>query len=276
MLLDQDVEHDAVDLVIDPVVGDDAHALARLPVAIDATLTLFVARRVPREVVVHHRIKVFLQIDPLAQTVSADEYALRRAAQLLHALLALGWRQHAGHRFDRHTALEALAQLSCDVLRRWDEAAEDDRVIAIVDQCLNYFDRLDEFLILVTQQRVRIARHPLQATSDAALVVTRVFEISPRRHVHALGGVVVLKIKYDALAHFVGLIDRVCVRRRGPRSQRCGRRRRARSERTKQRQRRPPAHALPMPVTARLEHRLTRVLQHALEQADGTRRSACS
>ncbi len=75
MLAQQHVEDDAVDLVVDAVVGEDADGLAVLAVAVDAALALLVARGVPGEVVVDDRVEQLLEVDALAEAVGADEDA---------------------------------------------------------------------------------------------------------------------------------------------------------------------------------------------------------
>ena len=76
VLAQQHVEHDAVDLVVDAVVGDDPHLACWLAVAVDAAFALLVAGRVPGQVVVHDRVEVVLQVDALAQAVGGDQHAL--------------------------------------------------------------------------------------------------------------------------------------------------------------------------------------------------------
>ena len=82
MLADQYVEHEAVDLVVDTVIGHDADDRGGLAVAVDAALALFVAGGVPRQVVVNDRVEVLLQVDALAQTVGADQNTLGGFRQL--------------------------------------------------------------------------------------------------------------------------------------------------------------------------------------------------
>ncbi len=97
VLANEHIEDDTIDLVVKAVVGDNAHLLARLTVAVHATLALFVARGVPGEIVVDDRVEVFLQVDALTQAVGANEHALRRLAQLENAVFSLDGRQQPGN-----------------------------------------------------------------------------------------------------------------------------------------------------------------------------------
>ena len=72
-LAQDDFEHRAVDGVVGAVEQRGSHCLAGLAEAIDASLALLVARRVPREVVVDDRVEVVLQVDALRQAVGRDQ-----------------------------------------------------------------------------------------------------------------------------------------------------------------------------------------------------------
>ena len=76
VLAEQHVEHDAVDLVVDAKVGQHADLVFGLSEAVDATFSLFVPCRIPRQVVVNHRVEQRLQVDAFAETVGADENPL--------------------------------------------------------------------------------------------------------------------------------------------------------------------------------------------------------
>jgi hypothetical protein len=64
---DQDVEDHAVDLVVYPVVGEDADRVFGLAVALDTALALFVAGGVPGEVVVEDGVEVLLEVYSLGE-----------------------------------------------------------------------------------------------------------------------------------------------------------------------------------------------------------------
>ena len=112
VLAEQDVKHDAVDLVVHAVVGQHPDDLGGLAVAVDSALTLFVAGRVPGEVVVDDRVEVVLEVDPLGQAVSADQHALRGLGELEHPLLALRGGQRPGDGLDLDPLREPGAQLA--------------------------------------------------------------------------------------------------------------------------------------------------------------------
>src|SRR5262249_46516687 len=82
VLTDEHVEHNAVDLVVYTVEGEHTHRTTRLAIAVHAALALLVARGVPRQVIMHDRVEVLLEIDALAETVSADQHALVSFCQL--------------------------------------------------------------------------------------------------------------------------------------------------------------------------------------------------
>ena len=72
VLAEQDVEHDPVDLVVDPVVGQHPDDLGGLAVAVNPALALLVAGRVPAQVVVDDGVEVVLEVDPLADRQSVQ------------------------------------------------------------------------------------------------------------------------------------------------------------------------------------------------------------
>ena len=68
------IQDHAVDGVVRPIVGDDAHLTLLLVEAVYSALPLLMARRVPSQVVVQNGVEVFLQIDALGKAVSADQH----------------------------------------------------------------------------------------------------------------------------------------------------------------------------------------------------------
>src|SRR5687767_11734429 len=103
MLTDEHVEHNAVDLVVYTIEGEHAHRTARLAIAVDAALALLVARGVPRQIIVHDRVEVLLEIDALAETVGAHQHALFGLCQLGDTRFALVRGQSAGYGSDFDT-----------------------------------------------------------------------------------------------------------------------------------------------------------------------------
>ena len=132
-LAQQDVEHDEVDLVVGAVEQDGADLGPLLAVAVDPALALLQPVRVPGQVVVEHGVEMVLEVDPLRQAVGGDQDPLLRAGQLLDLLPALLVAQ--GTRDRAHVgAGQQLAELVGEVVGGVDEAAEDDRPVAVGEQ----------------------------------------------------------------------------------------------------------------------------------------------
>ena len=127
MFADQHIEHDAVDLVVDAVVGDDAHLLFGLAVAVHAAFALLVARRVPGEIVVDDGVEVLLQVDAFAEAVGADQHPLVGdwASCAMRSSRSAGGSSPVTA-IDLHALWQTLAQGSGHVFGGRDEAAEDD------------------------------------------------------------------------------------------------------------------------------------------------------
>ena len=90
VLANQDVEHDSVNLVVGAVVGNRPHFGTGLSVAVHPSFPLLVARRVPGEVVVEHRVEVALQVDAFAEAIRSHQHVLRRFCQSGDPQLPLG------------------------------------------------------------------------------------------------------------------------------------------------------------------------------------------
>ena len=95
MLAYQHFQHNAIDNIILPIIRHHPDTRTGLPEAIDAAFALFVACRIPGEIIVKDRIKRLLQVDTLAQAVGTDQHALRRFGQLQHTLFAFRWWEQA-------------------------------------------------------------------------------------------------------------------------------------------------------------------------------------
>ena len=108
VLSQQDVEHDAVDLVVEAVVHEHAHLVSRLPVAVDPALALLVPGGVPAQVVVDDRVEAVLEVDAFTQAIRGDEDAARRVRKLVDATLAIRSRHLSGYSDD----LDVLADLA--------------------------------------------------------------------------------------------------------------------------------------------------------------------
>ena len=162
MLTDEHVEHNAVNLVVYAIEGEHTHRAARLAIAVHAALALLVARGVPRQVIVHHRVEVLLQVDALAEAVGADQHALFGLCQLGDARFAFVRGQGAGHGSDFDVA-QLLTQLLGDILGSWDEATEDNRIEAVADEGVNQADGLLQLFVPGAEQFLCLARHVEQA-----------------------------------------------------------------------------------------------------------------
>jgi len=99
VLSDQHLEDDPIDRVVLAVVGEHPHLGPLLAEPIHAALTLLVARGVPRQVVVHHRVEVLLQVDALGETVGADQDVLAVPNKRGNAVLSLCRWQRPGDGF---------------------------------------------------------------------------------------------------------------------------------------------------------------------------------
>ena len=93
MLVDQNIEYDAVDTVVPPIQKSNLNCGLLLTVAVDTAFSLFVPSRIPCEVVVNHRVKRLLQVDALAQAVGGDEQPLVVEAQLFDPIFPFGRRE---------------------------------------------------------------------------------------------------------------------------------------------------------------------------------------
>ena len=148
VLADEHIEDHAVDRVVRAVVGDDAHLALLLAEAVHAAFALLVARGVPGEVVVQHGIEVLLEVDAFGQAVGADQHVLAWLGdERGDARFALGGRQQPGDRFDPHLRGQRLAELARDVFGGVDEAAEDDRLEAVLEQRFDLPDRALELVV---------------------------------------------------------------------------------------------------------------------------------
>ena len=128
MLVDQNIEHDAVDTVVLPIQKSNLNCGLLLTVAVDTAFSLFVPSRIPREVVVDHRVKRLLQVDALAQAVGGNEQPLVVEAQLFNPVFPFGRREQARDTVDFKTFyLELFAKLSGDVFGSGDVPTKHDR-----------------------------------------------------------------------------------------------------------------------------------------------------
>ena len=279
VLAQEHVEDNAVDLVVQAIVGHRAHGGPGLPKAVHASLALLVAGGVPAQVIVHHGVKAFLEVDALAQAVGGDQDAPGVRPELLDAELALGGRQCARHRGDLDAPGQGFPQFLGHVLGGGDKAAEQDRAVPVLQQLFRDRRRLGQLgVVRRTLEPVRaacVAQQPFarrrgSTRGTLAQCVRPVPGLRilqrPRRGVEQLGRVHVVQVEDCALADHVGLTHGLCVRCARPRAQRRRSGSRAAGQAAQQRQRRPPAHALPVARTRGIGHALARILEDGLKE----------
>jgi len=173
VLAEEDVEHHAVDLVVHAEDRDHADLRARLAEAVDAALPLVVAGGVPRKVVVDDGVEVGLEVDALAQAVGADEHPLGMLGQVLDPVLPLLGREGAGDGGDLD-ALEGGPEMGGDVVGRVDKPAEDDRLVAVLDELFRDGDELLELEVGLAGEFLSVAGEVFQAGGGGGLVVVDV------------------------------------------------------------------------------------------------------
>ena len=89
VLVDEDVEDDAVDAVVLAVEEGDLDGRLLLPVAIDPPLPLLVPRRIPGEVVVNDGVERLLEVDALGKAIGGHKEPAVMLGELFDPLLAL-------------------------------------------------------------------------------------------------------------------------------------------------------------------------------------------
>ena len=239
-LAQDDLEHRAVHRVVGAVEERGAHRRARLTESIDAALALFVARRVPGEVVVNDGVEVLLEVDALRQAVGSDQDsgALSRADPR-HPLLALFRGHLAGHGVDgvAGNALQVLAEVTGNVVGGRDEAAEHHDVEPLRDQLGDVRRSGLELRIAA------LAREPLRLPDQPRQRRT----VATGRGLHVVRNERVDVAVEDAIQKvFAGLVAQVLA---GTGAQGQHGRNGARAAAPQQRQRPPEVETLPLLVT---------------------------
>ena len=138
--------------------------MSALAEPVDPAFALFVAGRVPRQVVVDDSLEVFLQVHAFGQAVGRDEHRSPRfvAGQVPDPCLALVGGKHAGDGADRVGGAEALGQVLGDVFGGVDEPAEDHRVVSLEQQLRDHLGQQCELGIGFAFQGGGAARETLQ------------------------------------------------------------------------------------------------------------------
>ncbi len=125
-LTQDDIEDKSIHRIILSVEHGATHFLGLLAEAIHAAFALFVAGRVPCEVVVDHSGETVLEIDAFRKAIGGDENWLIGLSESMNAEFAFIWRVFPGDGVHRGLS-EMLFELGGDVVGRRDIAAEDDR-----------------------------------------------------------------------------------------------------------------------------------------------------
>src|SRR5262249_9154941 len=158
---------------------------------------------VPGKVVVDDGVEVLLEVDSLGEAVGGDEDALLGLAEREHALLSL-----CGGKLARDglyaDAFELRAERVGEVVRRRNEAAEDDWVVAVCDELCDQFDAFDELWVARIRECVGFTSQREKAAAIRPLGVVAGFCVGARNDIYALGGLVVDKVEDVAAADLVG------------------------------------------------------------------------
>ena len=264
MFAQQHIQHDAIDLVVDAIIGDNFDALAWLAIAVDPALALFMPGRVPGQVILRDSVKGMLQVDALAEAIGADQQTPGAPGQISHAALALGRRQLPGHATD-FDARQRLAQLALQVADRGDEAAENDRLIVTLEQVLQDGDQAAQLLVILALQPFRLARHIQEPLPLALVLVILRPDVAARHDIIGFGGILGDLIKHSAAADLVDLRLSLRLCRGGAAAQgSCGGGR-AGCHRTQQCQGRPPAYPAAVTVVVDI-HDLAGITQRPVKE----------
>ena len=271
VLAEEHIQHQAVDPVVHGEQGQGAHRFPGLPVAVHPPLALLVARGVPGEVVVHHRVEVLLEVDALAQAVGGHKDVPLRLAQGKHPPLPLLRRKLARHRLHHHVPGKACAELLRHVVGRGDEAAEDHGAEPLFQERPDLLLRGLELGVLRSGEALGLPRHVQEAPPLGALRLP-VPGVAARRHVHALRLVHGVQVHDGADAHLVRLILCFGGGRGCPGAERCRGRSGARAQGTEERQDGPPPHPTGEGPALHILHGLHGVGEGAVEERAVARR----
>ena len=130
--LDEDVQNDAVDLVVRRRSSAPARSVRSVSEPVDTALALLMSGRIPGEVIVDHRLEVLLEVDTFRQTVGRDkDVSPRLGREFVDALHLVHWAGECRSLMQRRCSSRGVAQMLGDVVRGVDELAEDDRVQAL-------------------------------------------------------------------------------------------------------------------------------------------------
>jgi hypothetical protein len=160
---EENPQDDTVDACVFPVIRDHTNLRAWLPIAVNATFTLLVASRIPRQIVVEDRVEVLLQVDAFAEAIGGDKYSARKCAECSDAFFTFSRSELPGYTGDFGALRDLVAGTNSrgDVLRSLDEAAKDNRLVTVFQKRRNDADRPGELGIRFAFQAVGDSRHLL-------------------------------------------------------------------------------------------------------------------
>ena len=267
MLAQQHVQHDPVDAVVGAVERDRPDDGGALPEPVHAALALLVPGRVPGEVVVDDGLEAGLQVHAFRQAVRGDEDGTPGLVlgQVPDPRQALVGRQDAGDRGDRVLLAEAVGELLGDVLGGVDEAAEQDRVVAVEQQLGDDFGQQGDLGVACPLQPFGPAGEALEPPA-VCRVALRGLAVRTRGGIGGLDGLLVGEVKHGRAAEPVRFRDIRGVDVGGPGAQGGGGGPRRGRQRPQQRQRRPVPDPLPELAAVGIADGLAGVLQHVGEQ----------
>ena len=266
MLAQQNLENQTVDLVVCAIQGDRSYYVSALTEPVDAALALFVARRVPCQVVMQDRVEALLEIDTLRQAVCGDQHDWAGfVGEFGDSGDPLGWGQGPGD----HSTSGALSQVRCemfsDVLGRRDVAAEHDRVIALAQKRVDALEQFLEFDVALRALKCLGSTGEGQqlAPFRCLLLVGRK---GPWGRVHAFDGFIIGEVENARPAQSVSFVRTGSGGVGGPGSQGRGCGGGAGGQRSEERERGPPSHPLPHSLAVLVEDTAARILEHVIEQ----------
>jgi len=139
-------------------------------------------------------------------------------------------------------------------------------VEAVIEQPLDEGHGLRQLLVLRAGEAVGATRHLQEPAAVALALVLLVARVGARGDVGAVGSLVNDQVEDRAAPNLVDLLLSFGLGGRGAVAQRCRSGGGDRGERAQQRQRGPPADALMESPTCLVEHRLTGIGQHPVEE----------
>ena len=108
----------------------------------------------------HDRVKMILEVNPLAEAVGADKNSLMRICELENTTLTLGGRKPTSDSCHLNLLRQLFSELGCDVLGSRDKATKEDWSVTIFKEFLYKFYCFDKLLIFVPMKSISLPGHP--------------------------------------------------------------------------------------------------------------------